>query len=333
MSCELLRITAEPPLPLCAEQGCLQASWQARVEPVAAVGQPGVADVLEHLSQPQAARRPGRSEVFRQQKQTAVVRAGVGGQVDHHPVRRGQLGQPRQPLQQQMPPRAGRDCGPRKTAAGVEGLAVPLGRVVESVLGNVGKVDLSGKSFENYKGSFGVTTGTALSAFYGSRHTHIFGSEIKFICDPEDVLAGKLGKIAPMVSALVSGIGGNTTYTCGTATGLTYFGPKTDILRGEAIKRTSQKLFGTFSEAAASHHNKVDTAIKVAVAALTLLLFAVAAGMEMYIRVHYSQFNPANNKQCNQTTELMADLGKFLTVTDFGGKQCLRAHRSRQAHI
>lgn len=178
---------------------------------------------------------------------------------------------------------------------------------------NVGKVDATDKSFDNYKGSFGVTTGTTVGGYYGSRHTHIFGSEIKIICDPEDVLAGKLGAIAPLVSALISGIGGNTTYTYGTATGLTAFGPKADILRGKAIKRTSDTLFGTFTEAKASNHNKLDAAIKVAVAALTLLLFAVAAGMELYIRVHYEEFNPKSNKDCNRTTEMLATLDYTLT--------------------
>ena len=38
-----------------------------------------------------------------------------------------------------------------------------------------------------FKGSCKVTIGDALGGYFGARHTHIFGPEIKLICDPEDL--------------------------------------------------------------------------------------------------------------------------------------------------
>ena len=88
-------------------------------------------------------------------------------------------------------------------------------------------------------GSFNVTIGDAVAGFYGSRHTHIFGGEIKLVCDPEDLLMGKIAHYLPLTSALLAGIGGNATFVYAQNTTMIYGGPKFDVRRAPSISKSS----------------------------------------------------------------------------------------------
>lgn len=144
-------------------------------------------------------------------------------------------------------------------------------------------------------GSFGVTIGDAVAGFFGARHTHIFGADIKLVADPEDLLLGQLEHALPLVTALLGGVGGNVTFCYGTNLTATYMGPKMEIRRAKNISKTTDYYFKPKSApgaagAAAPPPDPVDPATLVAVSALSLLVVCVPAALELAIRFKYPQY-------------------------------------------
>lgn len=152
------------------------------------------------------------------------------------------------------------------------------------------------------KGSFNVTIGDAVSGFYGSRHTHIFGADIKLVCDPEDLLMGKVAHYLPLTSALLAGIGGNATFVYAQNTNMIYGGPKTDIRRAPSVSKNSDFVLphagatpgGAGQMGAAA---EIDKGLLFGVAALSTLVVAVPAVMELMIRFKYPQFGSSSASQ------------------------------------
>jgi hypothetical protein len=154
-------------------------------------------------------------------------------------------------------------------------------------------------------GSFGVTIGDAVSGFFGARHTHIFGPDIKLVADPEDMLMGKLEHFLPGVAQLLAGVGGNVTFCYGTNLTATYVGPKMEIRRAPTISKTTDyvlprvKASGPVTSAGVPPVDPVDEAMLAAVAALSVLVICVPAALELAIRFKYPAYGskPTTDEQ------------------------------------
>jgi hypothetical protein len=152
------------------------------------------------------------------------------------------------------------------------------------------------KSIPAMGGSFGVTIGDALAGFFGARHTHIFGPDIKLVADPEDMLMGKLEHFLPGVAQLLAGVGGNVTFCYGTNLTATYVGPKMEIRRAPAISKTTDyqlpriKADGPASADGVPPLDPIDPELLAAVAALSVLVICVPAALELAMRFKYPAF-------------------------------------------
>lgn len=153
-------------------------------------------------------------------------------------------------------------------------------------------LELCGVHPKWFKGSVSSTVGDALFGFFGARHTHIFGPDIKLVCDPEDMLVGSfLEEALPLLSALMSGIGGNANFVYGGNTSATYVGPKVDICRAEAVSRTSPSMKAVIGDT-----DVIDKAVAKAVIALSTLMCLAAAGYDMAIHVLYEEDEKGNEE-------------------------------------
>lgn len=166
-----------------------------------------------------------------------------------------------------------------------------------------------------FKGTFAVTVGDAIAGIIGQRQTHIFGPEVKMVVDVEDMLANLVEKIpvfaavSPLM-AMLTGIGGNANFYYGSNTSVTYVGPKVDIRRAPELKKTAETPFsrakfigpsvfekgdsenpgGWKAPSAKELGAKTEIACQTLVTALSALLAAGTAGIEIAMRVKYSQF-------------------------------------------
>lgn len=139
-----------------------------------------------------------------------------------------------------------------------------------------------------FSGSYSSTMGDALSVYFGGRHTHIFGSEIKLVCDPEDMALGALAESMPLFTALLAGVGGQTTFVYGTNCLATYVGPKVEIRRAPTAGKTSDNIIARDKGAGTGGKpDPVDTGTCVAVATMSILLCATAAALELALHFKY----------------------------------------------
>lgn len=179
-----------------------------------------------------------------------------------------------------------------------------------------------GVELDGMKGSLSITAGDALQGFFGARHAHVFGSDIKLVCDPEDMLMGKLEHYLPGVAAILGGVGGNTTFVYGTNLTATYVGPKMEIRRAPVVNKTTDYVLPLLPKkavtgGAAPPPDEVDVPLAVAVGALSALICAVPAALEMALLIVYKgHLPPAGSEFISKmklaaymiTTRLMAFL-------------------------
>jgi hypothetical protein len=189
---------------------------------------------------------------------------------------------------------------------------------------------------EGMKGSFAVTAGDAVSGFFGARHAHIFGSEIKLVCDPEDMLWGKVEHYLPGVAAVLGGIGGQATFVYGSNITATYVGPKVEIRRAPVVNKTSDYVLPMVKKPGANPPaDAVDPAMAIAVGALSTLLCAVPAALEMVLAIKYKGHLPDDDDSIPKmklaaymiTTRMMAllklleDKGSWAQFAEQWGKE------------
>lgn len=158
------------------------------------------------------------------------------------------------------------------------------------------------------KGSFGVTVGDAVAGFFGARHAHIFGAELKLVCDPEDMVLGKLEHFMPGVAAILGGAGGNTTFTYGSNVSATYVGPKFDIRRAPSHSKTTDYILPRIGAPTAVKDppDPIDAAMLVAVTALSVIMCAVPAATELAFTVMYKGHPPPEGDETAAELKLAA---------------------------
>jgi hypothetical protein len=163
-----------------------------------------------------------------------------------------------------------------------------------------------GQQVPIFTGSFSVTIGDATMGFYGARDVHVFGPDIRLVCDPLDMMLGPLTTLLPVVSSLMAGATGNVVFTYGTNLGATYVGPALNIRRAENITKTSDNMPLARDQVLAratpagnqpANNDPVDVATSIAAAALSTLLCATAAGMELALRFKYPEFGKPTPNQ------------------------------------
>lgn len=89
----------------------------------------------------------------------------------------------------------------------------------------------SGHEVDALKGTLSVTIGDVLQAMIlGGRQTHIFGPNLQFVADPNEIMGALLHNF-PFISALALGMEGNSNFVFGHNTSATYGGPQYTIQR------------------------------------------------------------------------------------------------------
>jgi hypothetical protein len=196
-----------------------------------------------------------------------------------------------------------------------------------------------------FAGSDATTCGDAVAGFYGSRHAHIFGPDVKLVCDIEDMIVThgiEGGLKMPIAAALLAGIGGNVTFVYGSNTTATYVGPKMEIRRAENVTKTSDNIV-----AKVAGEDVVDTATVAVVTVLSVLICATTMAFELAIHFAYPKFGstsaadkesiehygslPETLKLCviMITTRLMAflkyfeDLGSWANLAEIHAKDAV----------
>lgn len=146
------------------------------------------------------------------------------------------------------------------------------------------------------KGSFGVTIGDAVAGFFGARHAHIFGGELKLVCDPEDMVLGKLEHYLPLTTALLGGVGGQTTFVYGSNTSATYVGPKMDIRRAPHVDKQTDYVLARVGSPPTVNAvvDPIDASMLAAVTVLSVLVVCVPAALELAIRFKYPSFGSSS---------------------------------------
>ncbi len=160
------------------------------------------------------------------------------------------------------------------------------------------------------KGSFAVTTGDAVAGFFGTRHAHIYGGDIKLVCDVEDMLLGKLEHFCPAATAVLGGIGGNTTWVYGSNFTATYVGPKMEVRRAPAINKTTDYVIARSvgGPSLIDPPDPIDAAMAFAVGALSALMCLVPAAMEIVYVVLYKGGPPDAEDHLASKLKLVAIL-------------------------
>jgi hypothetical protein len=158
------------------------------------------------------------------------------------------------------------------------------------------------------KGSFGVTVGDAVAGFFGARHAHVFGADIKLVCDPEDMLFGKLESYLPGVAAILGGTGGNTTFVYGCNVTATYVGPKFEIRRAPSITKTTDYVIARVGSppVVKDPPDPIDEAMVIAVTVLSVLLCAVPAALELVFVIIYKGHPPPEGDELAAALKLCA---------------------------
>jgi len=151
-----------------------------------------------------------------------------------------------------------------------------------------------------YKGSYSSTMGDVLSTYFGARHSHIFGADIKLLCDPEDMLLGKLADALPVFTSLLAGVGGNCTFVYGSNIAATYVGPKVNIQRAPNAGKTSKYRLARMGADDEAGADEIDYATSKAVAALSILICATAASLELAMHFAYPSFGSGNEEEEEQ---------------------------------
>lgn len=193
-----------------------------------------------------------------------------------------------------------------------------------------------------FAGSYATTCGDAVAGFFGSRHAHIFGPDVKLVCDIEDMIVThgiEGGLKMPIAAALLAGIGGNVTFVYGSNTTATYVGPKMEIRRAENVTKTTDNIV-----AKVAGEDVVDTATVAVVTVLSVLTCATAMAFELAIHFAYPKFGstaaadretiehygalPETLKLCviMITTRLMALLKYFEDLGSWANLAELHAH-------
>jgi hypothetical protein len=162
-----------------------------------------------------------------------------------------------------------------------------------------------------FAGTYGTTMGDALAGFFGSRHAHIFGPDVKLVCDIEDIIVthGVEGGLhLPFLAALLAGVGGNVTFVYGSNTTATYIGPKMEVRRAESITKTSDNILARVGAT-----DEVDTGTAVAVGLLSALICATSAALEMAIHFKYPKYGSTSSAD-QETIESYGKLPEILKM-------------------
>ena len=166
-----------------------------------------------------------------------------------------------------------------------------------------------------FTGTYGTTMGDAVAGFFGSRHAHVFGPDVKLVCDIEDMIMthGLEGALKlPFLTALLAGVGGNVTFVYGSNTTATYVGPKMEIRRAENISKTSDNILARVGAT-----DVVDTATAVAVGVLSALICATTAALELAIHFIYPKYGStaASDQETIETYGKLPEILKLCVIT------------------
>lgn len=148
------------------------------------------------------------------------------------------------------------------------------------------------KELQWWNGSVVVTMGDALTGVFGSNNNHVFGSYINLIADPEEILLGKVADALPAISALVGGIGGNTTFNYCSTTTATYIGPVNTIQRAPTISKVTDYILATKNNpmnGTKPPTDDIDMVMVIAVGVLSTLIVCIPAVFELILRFKYPE--------------------------------------------
>ena len=176
-------------------------------------------------------------------------------------------------------------------------------------------LEVGGVRPEGFTGAYNVTIGDVLNGTFGAQHNHIFGPDIKLVCDPEDLVMGRIESLLPLAAGLLSGVGGAATWVYGSNLGATYVGPKMEITRAKSIQKTSTNILAYKTGA---QSDKIDLAMSAAVAALSVIMCAAAAALDLAIRFEYEEMEDTKSKEKKEKYERVIEDLKVACYTVTG---------------
>lgn len=181
-----------------------------------------------------------------------------------------------------------------------------------------------GEEIPGFKGSFSVTLGDAVAGVFGARHAHIFGPDVRLVCDIENMIMSKIPLHS--LAGLAEGIGGGAAFIYGQNTTATYVGPAVTLRRGPSWTKAAASFFPKALDPAdpfngfplmggnppvgvtAEEQYAMDNNLAKLVLATSAILCLVTAGLELAIRFKYPTFNSSTNEDPSSTAQLLYDL-------------------------
>jgi hypothetical protein len=189
----------------------------------------------------------------------------------------------------------------------------------------------SEKFAKHFKGSWGVTIGTAISGNYGSTMESYYGPYITHVVDTPifnlAFLAGRyFNPLDPFSGTVLGGMGGCVTWVYGPNTAVTYGGPYSEVTRAKIFSKTAYTaetpevpkagiplgLWGPGTDlipAPKGNPPKGLEAFEIATAdkktllvvnLLSVLLNVTVATLELAAKFKYSSFNPDDKNKLEQ---------------------------------
>jgi hypothetical protein len=213
---------------------------------------------------------------------------------------------------------------------------------LSSTLAGVCGSDEAKKFSQYFSGSYGVTLGTAVGGFYGSRDTHIYGTETKM------VTSGMFGGVGGLLGVFLDewsfpfvrmlGLSGDVSFALGARTSVTYGGPQTTIRRGPVINKSTGKPLGNSwmklltngaelaaqQPADATGRDAADMDAKTVrtLEILAQLLTTATAASELAIAFKYPTYNSKTDKDAFDTPNVInmvfTQLSKTLMAIIYG---------------
>ncbi|MGE3806479.1 MAG: hypothetical protein AB7K24_17565 [Gemmataceae bacterium] len=192
---------------------------------------------------------------------------------------------------------------------------------------------------EMFTGSFNVTIGSGLEAYYGAHMEHAFGSHTELN------VAGNFGSLGGFLTSYLMeaspltlfGVGGHSEWNLGSKTEVVYGGPLVEILRGPKITKTgytpltwsgiyselSPELQGSLPEDVTGAEVAIDDETTVTtIAVLSTLLAVSTAAFELAIRFAYPDYTPTGSSNDDvdpfSTPSILDDIVSQLSETIMG---------------
>ncbi len=165
-------------------------------------------------------------------------------------------------------------------------------------------------------GEFNLTIGTSYDGTLGGSYSHVLGGDVCLTCDPVEMLLSPIfAGGTSVLGGITLGLGGKNDATYGSKTDMLYGGPKFDIYRARDVQKHSDWFIRPkFRSASVPAPDPLEPTTTASVLALSVLINAVPAAMELAMYFHYKgYYENKDDEQIQHTPEVLKFLAYGLT--------------------